>query len=157
MKNRRFLMRVGFLAALFAISTFAEGQQPSTDDSEAVRRAEARFHQAFVAADTKTLDALLTPDFVWMHGDGAIWPKAQLLDELRSGKLSYKRDEIDGVKITVYGATAIVVGHDERQYGNGESLDFNYTMTYAKQNGEWRVAVFHSSHCPCAQPKPQQK
>jgi hypothetical protein len=148
-------MRVVFLGvALFAAVPSGIGQQ--APDSEAVRRAETRFHQAFVAADTKGLDALLISDFVWMHGDGEIWSKQQLLERFRSGKLSYKRDEIDNVKITLYDSAAIVVGHDARERGTGERLEFNYTTTYVKQNGEWRVAVFHSSHCPCAaQPEPR--
>jgi len=158
MRKIRFSVSMGFLGViLFATCAVVTGQQVSVNDSEAVRQAELRFHQAFVASDTKTLDALLTPDFVWMHGDGAIWPKQQLLEQLRSGKLSYKRDEVDNLKITAYGSTAIVVGHDAREYGNGETLDYNYTTTYVKQNGEWHVALFHSSHCPCAASKPQPK
>ncbi|SPF48263.1 hypothetical protein SBA1_820065 [Candidatus Sulfotelmatobacter kueseliae] len=152
MEKTKLLAKVGLLGVmLFAAVALAVGQAPG-DDSEAVRQVESRFHQAFVAGDAKTLDALLTPDFVWMHGDGAVWPKQQLLDLIRSGKLNYKRDEIDSVKIALYGSAAVVVGHDARERDTGEKLDYNYTTTYVKQSGEWHIALYHSSHCPCAKP-----
>ena len=149
-----------FLACTLLIGlSLATGQQPQqANDTTAVLQAESRFHRAFVAADTKTLDAFLTEQFIWMHGDGAVWTKPELLEKFRSGKLSYKRDDIDNVKVNLYGTTAAVVfGHDARQYGTGEALDFNYTTTYVKQDGQWRVAVFHSSHCPCAKQQPLPK
>jgi hypothetical protein len=128
---------------------FTQGQAAPTNDSDAVRQTEKRFHQAFVAADTKAFDALLTHEFVWMHGTGEVATKQQLIESFRSGKASYKRDEIDNIKVTLYGTAAVVVGHNVRQLGRGEVLDFNYTTTYVRQDGEWRIAVFHSSHCPC--------
>jgi hypothetical protein len=146
------------LACILSVGLpLATGQQ-ALDDATAVLQAERGFHRAFLAADTNTLDTLLTAEFVWMHGDGAVWTKPKLLDEFRSGKLSYKRDDTDNVKVTTYGPrAAVVVGHDVRQYGTGEAFDFNYTTTYVKQSGAWRVAVFHSSHCPCAKKPPLPK
>jgi len=141
--------------ALFAVAPSAMGGPSQAKAEKAVRQAEDRFHQAFVSADTKILDTLLTADFVWMHGDGAMWTKPELIEKFRSRKLSYTRDEIDNVKVTVYGATAVVMGHDARVRDTGETLDYNYTTTYVKQKGQWRVAVFHSSYCPCAQKQSQ--
>jgi len=145
-------MRAGLVIfALFAVVPSALGGSSQDKSEPAVRQAENRFHQAFITADTKTLDSLLTADFVWMHGDGAKWSKPELIERFRSGKLSYTRDEIDNVKVTLYGATAVVTGHDVRVRSTGETLDYNYTTTYVRQNGHWRVAVFHSSYCACAQ------
>jgi hypothetical protein len=124
-------------------------QTEPTEVSRAVRQVESRFHQAFVDADTKVFEALLTRDFVWMHGTGEIATKPQLIESFRSGKARYKRDDIDNVKVTLYGSAAVVVGHNVRELGTGEVLDFNYTTTYVKQDGNWQIAVFHSSHCSC--------
>jgi hypothetical protein len=123
-----------------------DGQNDTTNE---IQRIEARFHRAFVDADVKTFEALLTDEFVWMHGTGEIATKPQLIESFRSGKARYKRDDIDNLKVTLYGSAAVVVGHNVRELGTGEILDFNYTTTYVKQGGDWRVAVFHSSHCPC--------
>jgi hypothetical protein len=127
----------------------AESQTRRNDQATAIRQVESRFHRAFVDADTKAFDALLTSDFVWMHGTGEIATKAQLIESFRSGKARYKRDDIDKVKVTLYGSAAVVVGHNVRELGTGEVLEFNYTTTYVHQGGNWRIAVFHSSHCPC--------
>ena len=120
-------------------------------DADQVRQTESKFHQAFVTADTKELEALLTSEFVWMHGTGEVATKEQLIESFRTGRSSYRRDDIDSVNVTLYGEAAVVVGHNVRQLGSGEVLEFRYTTTYVKQDGSWRIAVFHSSHCPCKQ------
>ena len=155
---RRISGRIVLLACVLAANLPpAIGQEARQADAQAVLSAENEFHRAFLAADTKTLDTLLTSEFVWMHGDGMVWTKPQLLEQFRSGKLGYKRDDTDSVKVTMYGSAAVVVRHDSRQYSTGEAIDFNYTTTYVKQNGAWRVAVFHSTHCPCAKQQPLPK
>jgi hypothetical protein len=135
---------------LFVRPPSAPAQSARSDSSEAVLQLENRFHEAFLAGDTKTFDVLLASDFVWMHGTGDVWTKGMLIEQFRSGKANYKEDRIDSVKVTMYKSTAVVVGHDVRRSATGDLFDFNYTTTYVKQNGEWRVALFHTSYCPCA-------
>ena len=150
--------KIVLLACALSVSfPIAMAQEASQADSQAVLKVESQFHRAFLAADIKALDRLLTSEFVWMHGDGMVWTKPQLIEKFRSGKLAYKRDDTDSVKVIMYGAAAVVVGHDNRQYSSGEAIDFNYTTTYVKQDSAWRVAVFHSTHCPCAKPQPSLK
>ena len=122
----------------------AEQQQRKPDS-----RAE-RLQDFFRQLPPKTL-ALLTSEFVWMHGTGEVATKEQLIESFRTGRSSYRRDDIDSVNVTLYGEAAVVVGHNVRQLGSGEVLEFRYTTTYVKQDGSWRIAVFHSSHCPCKQ------
>lgn len=151
-----------FVALLAAAQTSpSTGGSTSSKDEEAVRAAEQRFHRDFVQGDIKDLDALLTPEFVWMHGNGKVGVKEGLLDALGTGRLKYRQDEITNLRVTLYGDAAVVVGHDVRQYATGDPFQFEYTAAYVKQNGQWKVAMFHSALCPCAsdpnkmpQPKP---
>jgi hypothetical protein len=143
------LVKLIFFLVFCSVGATRQTRAEPSDASSTVRQIEARFHQAFVNGDTKEFETLLTREFVWMHGTGEIASKQQLIESFRSGKSRYKRDEIDNVKITLYNAGAVVVGHDVRELGTGEVLDFNYTTTYVKEGEAWQIAVFHSSHCPC--------
>jgi hypothetical protein len=131
-------------------SSYSQARVPASGDEATIQQMEGEFHQAFLAADTTMLGKLLAADFVWMHGDGELWNKDRLINEFKSGGLRYRRDEIERIKVIMYNGAAIVVAHDTRQYDVGEPFQFEYTTTYVKQAGRWRIAVFHSSYCACA-------
>lgn len=133
-------------------SAFSQARAPASGDESTIKHIDKQFHQAFLDADTKKLQELLASNFIWMHGDGELWSKDRLVEEFRSGKLRYRRDETDRTKVILYDGAAIVVGHNLRQYDKGEPFEFEYTTTYVKQAGQWRVGVFHSSYCACAKP-----
>src|SRR5690348_6783911 len=86
--ERSWMIRISHVWIFFAALLAAAQTSPSTGgstsskDEEAVRAAEQRFHRDFVQADIKDMDALLTPEFVWMHGNGKVGVKEGLLDAL---------------------------------------------------------------------------
>src|SRR5437899_12168174 len=52
-------------------------------------RAHTAFHEALRDADASGLDRLLDEHFTWTHTDGLVQSKADLLANIRDGKLRY--------------------------------------------------------------------
>lgn len=124
-----------------------------TDARTQVADLEAAYQKAILAADTKTLERLLHPSFVWTHTTGSKDTREQMLTDITSGKLRYSKLETSDVTINVYADTAVVRGVSPRRRAEGsgsETLqkDFTvyYTLTLINSSGTWRIVAMHTSH-----------
>lgn len=125
-------------------------------DEEARRQvaeAEAAYQKAILASDTKKLESLLHPSFIWTHTTGQQDSRDKMLSELASGKLKYSKLETNNVVVTVYGDTALVRGTSPRQRARpaGAAEDPKpftvfYTLTFVNFGGTWRIVAMHTSH-----------
>jgi len=111
------------------------------------------FHRALLAADVKSLAAILDDGFVWTRPAGDRLARAQLLDDLGTGRLRYSSMETSDVTVAVSGDTAVVRGVSTRQRsaipesGGGDAAPFTafYTMTLAQKGGAWKAVALHTS------------
>lgn len=118
-----------------------------------VAEAETAYQRAILASDTKTLERLLHPSFIWTHTTGQQDNREKMLGDLTSGKLKYSKLETNSVVINVYGDTAIVRGTSPRQRaaqpGAAEPpkpFTVFYTLTLVNFGGNWRIVAMHTSH-----------
>jgi hypothetical protein len=128
----------------------------STPEEEArsqVAAVESAYQKAILASDTKTLERLLHPSYIWTHTTGAQDSREKMLGDLASGKLKYSRLETNSVVVTVYGDTAIIRGTSPRQRaqqpGAAEApkpFTVFYTLTLVNFGGTWRIVAMHTSH-----------
>jgi ketosteroid isomerase-like protein len=128
--------------------------RPEEEIKKEIAEAQTAFHQAMLAADLKTVEALSDEGFIWTHRDGEQMTRKQLLDQLRSGQLKYSKLETTGVTVSVYGDSAIVRGVSPRQRssfpgstGSGDAnplTDF-YTLTFVNSGGAWKAVALHTS------------
>jgi ketosteroid isomerase-like protein len=128
--------------------------RPDEEIKKEIAAAQAGFHQAMLAADLKTLEALADESFIWTHRDGEQMTRKQLLDQLGSGQLKYSKLETTNVTVSVYGDTAIVRGASPRQRisfpgssGSGDANPFTafYTLTFVNKGGVWKTVAMHTS------------
>jgi len=96
------------------------------------------FHEALLAGDAEKLTALIDENFISTHG-AVQMSRKQLIAELSSKHLQYRKPDTTKTSIVVYGDTAIV---------RGESLGPNathYTVTFINQGGAWKAVAMHTS------------
>jgi uncharacterized protein DUF4440 len=77
-----------------------------------------------------------------------VMTKAEALAFARSGRMKFQRYETTGLRIRVYGDSAVVTGRLRRTRTlNGKVVDddWRYTKVYVRSKGEWRVVAFHAS------------
>lgn len=95
-----------------------------------------------------SLDLLLDERLMYIHSNGWTQSKAEVFDDMQSGKLVYKQVDIDATQVRVYGNTAIVTGTGRFQ-GSREDKEFDlplsYTEVYVKQGKRWLLATRHAN------------
>lgn len=128
--------------------------RPEDEARKDVVAVQDAFHQAMLAADVKTLEAMLDESFIWTHRAGERMPRQQLLDQIGSGQLKYSKMETSDVTVAISGDTAIVRGVSARQRsaipgsgGSGDAAPFTafYTMTLIQKGGGWKAVALHTS------------
>jgi ketosteroid isomerase-like protein len=100
--------------------------------------------------DATTMDRLLADDFVLVTGSGKVYTKADLLQEARSGRVIYERQEDAPQKVRVWGDTAVITAKlREKGTENGKPFDYTlwFTDTYVRTATGW-CYVFGQSSLP---------
>lgn len=77
---------------------------------QAVLQLEQRRREALLAGDGAALEALLSPDIVYMHSTGTRDTRTSYLHKIREGALRYLRLEWSNLQVQVLPAAALVTG-----------------------------------------------
>lgn len=94
-------------------------------------------------ADKKvdTLNGLFDEKCVFVHMGGS-WGKTQELNTIKGGMIWYKKAEVYGASVNVFGNTAIVLNDIDLLAvvgGNEVTHAFMVTEVYLKEDGKWRM------------------
>jgi ketosteroid isomerase-like protein len=141
---RRLVLTLGILMMFGA----ANQTRSSADDEKAVAALDTEYQAAVKRNDPATMDRLLADDFVLVTGLGKIYTKADLLEEARSKRVVYERQEDSERKVRVWGDTAVVTallwakGTD-----SGKAFDYKlwFSDTYVHTPSGWRYVFAQAS------------
>ena len=145
-----FLFTMGLVVAMACPS---RGQVQSTKSSPAAKVA-GDTDKAILAlskdkwlwmAERKVdaLEALFHDKAVFVHMGGSM-SRAQELDVIKSGKIQYKKADIQDASVQLIGTTAIVLNRIRLLAvvgGNEVTNPFVVTEVYVQQDGKWQLAV----------------
>jgi ketosteroid isomerase-like protein len=122
----------------------------SADASRIVGALDMQYQAAVAKNDATTMDVILADDFTLVTGSGKIYSKADLLQEARSGRVQYRRQNDSERTVRVWGDTAVVTAKLVEQ-GTQDGEPFDYTVwfsdTYVHAPAGWRY-VFGQSSLP---------
>jgi ketosteroid isomerase-like protein len=151
------LRRALAAAALLVLFAPAAGpaaphtETPAAEAEKQVREAQARRFEVMVQGDMAALAPLLAEDLVYVHGDGKVETKAQLLESLASGRLRYRAIAAPDAAVRVYGEAAVVTGRaDVQATAGGRDVAFaaRYLAVYVREGGAWRLAAWQTTRLP---------
>lgn len=118
------------------------------NDEKTVADLDTEYQLAVKNNDVATMDRILADDFVIVTGTGKIFTKADLLEEARSGRMHYERQEDSRQTVRVWGDTAVVTALLWAK-GTEESEPFDYKLwfsdTYVRTANGWRYVFAQSS------------
>jgi ketosteroid isomerase-like protein len=121
---------------------------PADSDATIVARLDTEYQAAVKKNDAATMDRLLADDFVLVTGSGRIYTKSDLLQEARSGRMIYERQEDTAQKVRVWGDTAVITAKLWAQ-GTESGKPFEYTLwfsdTYVRTSTGWRYVFAQAS------------
>lgn len=138
-----------FLTFLLALSLSAVLAQ--TAEEQKVLKLSARKFDWLVQLKSDSIALLLDDKVQYVHSNGWTQNKQEVLDDMRTGKLVYKKVTVKAAKVRLYDKTAIVTGFGTFEGvngGNAFALNLGYTEVYVFANGAWRLASRHSNRMP---------
>ncbi len=103
---------------------------------------------------TKQYDSLtwiLDERVEYVHSNGWIQNKKEVIDDLKSGKLNYQKVTVKEASARMYPSTAIVLGlgtFEGITDGKAFSLELRYTEVYIKIGPQWKLASRHANRIP---------
>lgn len=113
-------------------------------------KVDALHRQKFEWLTTNTIDSinyLLGDKVSYIHSNGWIQNREEVLNDMKSGKLQYKSIVVEESSINLIEQTAIVTGKGTF-VGKVNTTEFAlkllYTEVYVKSNGRWKLVSRHS-------------
>jgi ketosteroid isomerase-like protein len=132
--------RTVLVLGLLCLSTAAAAlAQPGSAASD-VLATDRRWAQSQVKGDLAALGEIYADDLVYVHSDGRVDTRAQMLDRIGKGGLKYQKLELVDPKVRVYGDAAVVNGaFDVVVQVDGAPVNHRvlYVHVYARQQGGW--------------------
>ncbi len=132
---------------LFFVTSSMFAQDSTTE--QAVITAERQGCLAYQNNDADKIRKFLTSDYTLTNSKGEITTAADDIADAKTGKVHYDVFENYEMKARVYGdATAVVTGKTNVQgTSEGKPIDIivQFTDTFVKQDGQWRLAAGHVS------------
>ena len=122
---------------------------------DSIEELETAWSQAEMGADTGTLEAISTSDFMLVGPVGFVLDRQQWLERYRSGDLVTGSLSLEDPAIRVYGEAAVTIArHIQRASYKGQPADGQFRTTHiaVRVDRRWLLAGIHLS--PIGGPPP---
>ncbi len=87
----------------------------------------------------------------YIHSNGWVQTKREVIDDMRSGKLVYRKVTTKEASVRLYSETAILTGlgtFEGINAGTAFLLDLRYTEVYVRATNHWVLVSRHSNRMP---------
>lgn len=120
-----------------------------SEDIATVARLDKEYQAAVERNDAQTMDRLLADDFVLVVGSGKVYTKEDLLEEARSGRITYERQDDTEQTVRVWGDTAVVTALLTAKGTEGDKpVEYRvwFSDTYVRLPEGWRYSFAQSGN-----------
>lgn len=116
----------------------------------AIELADQARYEAMQAADTRALEALLSPDFTYVHRNGLSETRDQYLRRLQAREVEYGRARREDVELRLHGDTAVMTGRLRMglRFAGGRApveLDNRFLAVWIKFEAGWQLVAWSST------------
>ncbi len=104
-----------------------------------------------IAGQADSLEKILDEKIQYIHSNGWVQNKREVIEDMRTGKLVYRKVTIKEVSVRLYAETAILTGLGTFEGINGGTpflLDLRYTEVYVRSMKRWILVSRHSNRMP---------
>ncbi|TVQ48661.1 MAG: nuclear transport factor 2 family protein [Saprospirales bacterium] len=143
MKN--YLLSFWFVISLSGF-TFTQSITYNQDSQLLIELHQKKF-DFMIALELDSLRPLLHPELQYIHSNGWIEDKKEVLDNLKSGYLTYNALDYKEAEVRFFGETAIITGLAEFNValeGRQIVLDLLYSETWYKSDYGWQLIHRHA-------------
>ena len=139
-----------FFALTFVTSLLLAFAQ-ERDEANAVLQAERDLATAYLKSDADGIAEGVMEDYTLTNSMGKITTRADDIGEARKNDPKYEIFENYDMKVRLHGDTAAVTGKTHTKgVSGGKPFDFQFqfTDTFVKDSGRWRLLAGHVSKLP---------
>ncbi len=125
-----------------------------TDQTNAVLQTERELCTAYLKSDANAIARGVMEDYTLTNSTGKITTRSEDIEEAKRNDPKYEMFENHDMKVRVHGDTAVVTGQTHTEgISGGKSFDseFQFTDTFVKDGGHWRLLAGHVSKLPASQ------
>ena len=144
---------IAALVILFSLagSGQAAGRQAASDNKaeREVMQIDTERAEAYVHGDTAALDRILADDCTYVHPNGRVETKAEVITGFKAGDRKYLSIERDDVVARVYGNTVVLTGRNTIKaiyQGQNYTVQNRFMRVYVKQQGRWQLAAHQATN-----------
>lgn len=104
-----------------------------------------------IQGNVDSLENLLDERLEYVHSNGWVQTRAEVLGDMKSGKLVYQQVTIKSAAARQYGQSAVVTGLGQFEginSGTPFKLDLRYTEVYVRSGNRWKLVSRHSNRMP---------
>ena len=119
--------------------------------AEELNQLEEKRYEALIGADWEALDAILSDDFFYNTGSGAMLTKKDFLVLMQSGAAVVRKATREEAGVRQYGEVALVTGvaHvDVTLKGEDKTLHSRYLHVWVKEGDSWRLVARQATYLP---------
>lgn len=130
---------------LLVVATLANAQ---SKEEKALLQLHMQKFNWLVNKQHDSLSQILDDRLVYIHSSGMTENKTEMLNNMKSGKLSYAKTDVKEAQARVYGDAGIVTGKGTfTGVNDGKPFDIQlyYTEVYVKVKKNWKLASRHAS------------
>lgn len=141
-------MRI-ILLTLIGFSSFCSYSQ--TPEETAVNNLHKKKFEWLISGNADSLNVLLAPEVNYVHSNGWIQNRAEVLGDMKNGKLNYRSVVVEESSVNIFENTALVTGKgvfSGVMNGTAFSIKLLYTEVYVKTTGRWKLAGRHACKLP---------
>jgi ketosteroid isomerase-like protein len=142
------------IAAVFALTFLASlllAFAQEGDEENAVLQTERDLAAAYQKSDADGIAQGVMEDYTLTNSMGKITTRTDDIDEAKKNDPKYEIFENYDMKVRVHGDTAVVIGKTHTKgISGGKPFDFQFqfTDTFVKDGGRWRLLAGHVSKLP---------
>lgn len=133
-------MKITCIVALIFLSRFAYAQ----GDAGAVDQLHKRKFVWLIQKQYDSLEIFLDNNLHYLHSNGWIQTKRDVIDDLKKGKPVYDNIQVEESAVALYPGCAIVTGKGTFRGRQADQTEFNirllYTEVYIKSKKKWLLA-----------------
>lgn len=130
---------------------------PMSNIEQEFRELDSGWVAAYLQGDTALFDRVWIDGFIFTFPFGQFTNKEREITDIKSGALELESLSTDGIKVKVYGNTAVMAGRFmmKGRYKNRDiSGQYSYTDVLGKQEKCWKIVASHAAHIGCSSSSP---
>lgn len=150
-------MRLPLVVAVVCllVAPMSQGAEAKVDARRELLRVEAELCHAIEVGDVAVVKRDLDETFTLTSSRGNVTDYASNVAEVAKRDPAYEMFRNHDQKVRLYGDAAIITGVTSIKGHSGKDAvdgDFQYTDTWVRRDGHWKIAASHASRLPAKTP-----